>query len=146
MWNLKRRRDPADTSFEGSMPDTPERPISEPPQNLLPSEGFVPAPSQPGPPLQSFGVNASAELVADLVAATGLLGPDRLAQVRSRAAQTRGSFAQALLNEGLASGGGVARLLAARHQLQFIELSFTGVDAKASKLLPLHVLERAPAL
>jgi type IV pilus assembly protein PilB len=99
-----------------------------------------------GPPLPSFGVNASAELVADLISATGLLGPDRLAGVRSRAAQTRGSFAQALLNEGLATGGGVARLLATRHQLPFVELAFTGVDQAAAKLLPLHVLERATAL
>jgi type IV pilus assembly protein PilB len=99
-----------------------------------------------GPPLPSFGVNASAELVADLISATGLLGPDRLAGVRSRAAQSRGSFAQALLNEGLATGGGVARLLATRHQLPFVELAFTGIDQAAAKLLPLHVLERASAL
>jgi type IV pilus assembly protein PilB len=98
------------------------------------------------PPLPSFGVNTSAELVADLISATGLLSPDRLAGVRSRAAQTRGSFAQALLNEGLATGAGVARLLATRHQLPFVELAFTGIDQGAAKLLPLHVLERAPAL
>jgi type IV pilus assembly protein PilB len=128
------------------MADTPEHPTPQiPPENVR-DEGYGTPPAPLGQPLQSFGVNASAELVADLVAATGLLSPDRLAQARSRAAQTRGSLAQALLDEGLASGGGVARLLAARHQLQFIELSFTGVDAKASKLLPLHVLERAPAL
>ncbi|MFL5936496.1 MAG: GspE/PulE family protein [Gaiellaceae bacterium] len=91
-------------------------------------------------------MNASAELVADLVASTGLLSPDRLAQVRSRAAQTRGSLAQALVDEGFASAVGVARLLASRHHLPFVELGFTGVDVKAAKLLPLHVLERGPAL
>jgi type IV pilus assembly protein PilB len=134
------------------MTDTPDRPN---PYDLPPESGDVGAPSlepeshgppQLGPPLPSFGVNATAELVADLISATGLLGPDRLAGVRSRAAQTRGSFAQALLNEGLASGVGVARLLATRHQLPFVELSFTGIDQTAAKLLPLHVLERAPAL
>jgi type IV pilus assembly protein PilB len=132
--------------------DTPEYPN---PYGTPPEPGDFGAPSpepEPlgarplGPPLPSFGVNASAELVADLISATGLLGPDRLAGVRSRAAQSRGSFAQALLNEGLATGGGVARLLATRHQLPFVELAFTGVDQKAAKLLPLHVLERAPAL
>ncbi len=142
MWSLKRPRRDADTSIEGSMSDMPEHPISH---GALPEQGEAPAPSL-GAPLQSFGVNAPAELVADLIAATGLISPDRLAQARSRAAQTRGSFAQALLDEGLATGGGVARLLAARHQLPFIELGITGIDAKASKLLPLHVLERAPAL
>ena len=102
----------------------------------------APEPAQ----LPSFGVNASAELVADLVASTGLLSPDRVAQVRSRAAQTRGSLAQALVDEGFASSAGVARLLASRHHLPLVELGFTGVDVKAAKLLPLHVLERAPAL
>jgi type IV pilus assembly protein PilB len=128
------------------MADAPESPFE---QNVLPGEEDsrrLPSSGAPRPAMQSFGVNAPAELVADLVAATGLLGADRLAQVRSRAAQTRGSFAQALLDEGLATGRGVARLLAERHQLPFVELGMTGVDAKAAKTLPLHVLERAPAL
>src|SRR3989442_14141034 len=98
-------------------------------------------------PLQpSHGVNTTAELVADLIGATGLLGPDRIAQVRGRAAQTRGSFAQALLDEGLASGDGLARLLATRHGLPYVELTFTGVEKEAAALIPLHVLERVTAL
>src|SRR5713226_2237625 len=101
----------------------------------------------PADPLQpSHGVNTTAELVADLIGATGLLGPDRVAQVRGRAAQTRGSFAQALLDEGLASGDGLARLLATRHGLPYVELTFTGVDKEAAALIPLHVLERVTAL
>jgi type IV pilus assembly protein PilB len=130
------------------MSDTPEYPNYGTPPSVPQQDGFGVRPQPPpaGPPLRSFGVNASAELVADVVAATGLLPPDRLSQVRSRAAQTRGSFAQALLSEGLATGGGVARLLANQHHMPFVELSFTGVDSKAAKVLPLHVLERAPAL
>jgi type IV pilus assembly protein PilB len=124
----------------------PETPEYQAPLRVSPPEGFVPARASGPAQLPSFGVNASAELVADLVAATGLLAPDRLAQVRSRAAQTRGSFAQALVDEGLASSAGVARMLASRHHLPFVELGFSGVDTKAAKLLPLHVLERAPAL
>ncbi len=132
--------------------DTPSPAAAEP--TSAEPEQFSPEPPEReplgqvplGPALPSFGVNASAELVADVVAATGLLAPDRLAQARGRAASTRGSFGQALLNEGLATGGGVARLLASRHQLPFVDLSFTGVDAAAAKLLPLHVLERGPAL
>ena len=77
-------------------------------------------PLAPGGPdaragIGAFGVNANAELVSDVIAATGLLTPDRLAQVRGRAVQSRTSFAQALLDEGLASEEGVARLLATRH-------------------------------
>ena len=93
------------------MADTPEYHY---PHSVASNEGFSPAappPLEPAP-LPSFGVNASAELVADLIAATGLLAPDRVAQVRSRATQTRSSFAQALVDEGLASGPGVARMLA----------------------------------
>jgi type IV pilus assembly protein PilB len=140
------------------MTDTPEPPSlriyqpepvgeAEPGPGPGPGPGpEPPAPAPPAPPLQSFGVNSSAELVADLVAATGLLGPDRLAQVRGRASSTRSSFVQALIDEGLASDNGIGRLHATRHQLPFIELSFTGVDQMAAKLLPLHVLERGAAL
>jgi type IV pilus assembly protein PilB len=122
--------------------DTPERPHLH---GLLREQGDVGVPRL-GPQPGSFGVNDEAELVCDLIEATGLLGADRLAQVRSRAAQTRSSFAQALLDEGLATGVGLARLLAARHQLTFVDLELTGVDQAASKLMPLHVLERAAAL
>ncbi|MHB8644037.1 MAG: GspE/PulE family protein [Gaiellaceae bacterium] len=110
-----------------------------------PAEGGSGTPPA-NPDIQSYGVNTSAELVADLIGATGLLGPDRIAQVRGRATQSRGSFAQALLDEGLATGDGLARLLATRHQLPFVELAFTGVDPDTAKLIPLHVLQRVDAL
>jgi type IV pilus assembly protein PilB len=96
--------------------------------------------------LRSHGVNDTAELVADLIAATGLLSPDKLAQVRGRATQVGGSFGQALLDEGLATGDGLARLLATRHQLPYVELGITGIDEQASKMIPLHVCERIAAL
>jgi type IV pilus assembly protein PilB len=108
---------------------------------LSPTEASVPA-----RPLRGYGVNAHAELVADVVAATQLLSPDRVAQVRGRAQQTRGSFAQALIDEGLATSDGLARLLATRHGLPFVELSSTEVDKAAADLIPLHVLERVTAL
>src|SRR5215210_2531538 len=94
----------------------------------------------------AYGVNAGAELVADLIAATGLLTPDRLAQVRGRAAQSRTSFSQALLDEGLASEEGLARLLATRHALPYVELAATEVDDEVARDIPLHVLERVTAL
>ena len=124
------------------MTDTPEPPKL---RTVPPDEGLVGLPSL-GAPLRSFGVNPNAELVADLVASTGLAPADRLAQVRGRAAASRGSFSQALVDEGLATDAGLARILALRHQLPFVQLSFTGVDAAAAKLLPLHVLERSSAL
>jgi type IV pilus assembly protein PilB len=93
----------------------------------------------PAPP-----INALAELVADLIASTGLIPPDRLAMVRGQAGQ--GSFSQALLESGVASSEGIAKTLAARHHLPLVDLALTGVDASAGDLVALHVLERVVAI
>ena len=92
-----------------------------------------------------FGINESAELVVDLLAATHLVPADKLALARGRAQQT-GSLAIALVEEGIASSEGIARMHAARHQLPLIDLSVTPVDEEAAKLVPLHVLERVGAI
>jgi type IV pilus assembly protein PilB len=94
---------------------------------------------------QPYGVNELAELVVDLLVATGLVPADKLALVRGRA-QTTGSLAQALVEEGVASSDGIARMLAARHQLPLVDLVLTGVKEEASRAIPLHVLERVVAL
>jgi type IV pilus assembly protein PilB len=90
-------------------------------------------------------VNEVAELVADLIESTGLVSPDRLAAVRGRVKQG-GSFAQAVLEEGVATPEGLARTLASRFQLPFIDLPLTGVDEHAAGEIPIHVLERVGAL
>ena len=97
-----------------------------------------------GRPAAPFPVNALAELLHDLLASTGLVAEDKLALVRGRAAT--GSFAEALLAEGVASGQGIARALAARHHLPLIDLALTNIDAEAANLVPLHVLERIVAI
>jgi type IV pilus assembly protein PilB len=89
-------------------------------------------------------VNAVAELVADLLAATNLLSEDKLNVVRGRAGQ--GSLARAIVDEGFAASEGVARMLAARHHLPLVDLPLTGVDKQAASLVPLHVLERLVAI
>jgi type IV pilus assembly protein PilB len=93
-----------------------------------------------GPP-----VNESVELVVDLLAATKLVPADKLALARSRAQQT-GSLSGALVDEGVASSEGIARILAARHRLPLIDLALTGVDEAAAKNVQLHVLERVVAI
>jgi type IV pilus assembly protein PilB len=108
-----------------------------------PAEGTAGAPAAPPP--GGPGVNELAELVADLLAATGLVPADKLALVRGRAGPN-GSIAQAIVDEGVASGEGIARMLAARHQLPLVDLPLTGVDPEAAKVVPLHVLERIVAL
>src|SRR3954468_5252075 len=94
---------------------------------------------------EGFPVNEVAELVADLIEATGLVSGDRLAAVRGRVKQG-GSFAQAVLDEGVATAEGLARTLASRFQLPFIDLPLTGVAEHAAKEIPIHVLERVVAI
>src|SRR5690348_2527732 len=92
-----------------------------------------------------YGVNELAELVVDLLEATQLIPDDKLALVRGRA-QTSGSLPRALVEEGVASADGIARMVAARHQLPLVDLAFSGVEDMAAKLIPLHVLERVVAI
>ncbi|HEY6151699.1 MAG TPA: GspE/PulE family protein [Gaiellaceae bacterium] len=93
----------------------------------------------------SFPVNELAELVADLIEATGLVPGDKLALVRGRAKQGI-AFSQAVLDEGVASPEGIARTLASRFQMPFVDLAVTGVEDEAARELPLHVLERVVAV
>jgi type IV pilus assembly protein PilB len=97
-----------------------------------------------GRPRVFENVNVNAELVADLLAATGLLSDDKLNVLRGVAGQ--GSLAQAIVAEGFAASEGVARMLAARHHVPLVDLPLTGVDKKATELVPLHVLERLVAI
>ena len=104
-------------------------------------------PAAPGavPSLPGAGaVNELAELVADLLEATGLVPTDRLAAVKRSAGA--GSLAQALLDEGLASSEGVARARAARHHLPYVDILAERIQPEAVEQIPLAVLERAAAL
>jgi type IV pilus assembly protein PilB len=114
----------------------------------LRTTGDAPAapPAQGAEPLGGhYGVNELAELVVDLLEATQLIPDDKLALVRGRA-QVSGSLPRALVEEGVASADGIARMVAARHQLPLVDLAFSGVDDDAAKLIPLHVLERVVAV
>jgi type IV pilus assembly protein PilB len=113
----------------------------------VPSQGSDAPPDDGGGLLRGDApaINETAELLADLLAATGLVPADKLALARGRAGSS-GSLAQALVDEGVASSDGIARTLAARFQLPLIDLAATGVDVEAAKLVPLHVLERVIAI
>src|SRR3954468_7341675 len=102
--------------------------------------------AEPGAaPLQpAFDVNPLAELVADVIEATGLLPADKLAFVRDRARS--GSFATALVEENLAEGASVARTLAARHNMHVVDIVERGVQREAADQIPLHILERIKAI
>jgi len=105
----------------------------------------VSGPGDAQPLSTPYGVSESVELVVDLLSATRLVSDDKLALARGRAQQTR-SLAAALVEEGVASSDGIARMLAARHQLPLIDLALAGVDEDAARELPLHVLERIAAI
>ena len=96
------------------------------------------------PPPAFDGVNATVELVSDLLAATGLLSEDKLNTVRGAAG--RGSIAQAIVDEGYAASEGVARMLSARYHLPLVDLAVSAVTEEAAKAVPLHVLERLTAI
>src|SRR5512132_4554675 len=83
-------------------------------------------------------INALAELVADVIAATGLVAADKLALVRGAAGM--GSFAHALVENNLASSEGLAKTLAARYQMPLADLALTGVAEEAAGEIALHVL------
>src|SRR5436189_78125 len=100
--------------------------------------------ASPGRLSPASAVNAVAELVADLLAATNLLSEDKLNVVRGLAGQ--GSIAKAIVDEGYAASEGVARMLASRHHMPLVDLPLTGVDKQAAELVPLHVLERLVAI
>ncbi len=104
------------------------------------------AASQPGRSLaMPFGVDEAAEHVLDLLESAALVGPDELALVRQRTANGT-SVTQALIEEGVATDDGVARMLAVRHHLHLVDLHGVGVAAAAVQLVPVQTLERAIAI
>ena len=103
------------------------------------------APADGAARLEGAGqVNELAELVADLLDATGLVPPDRLAVARGRAGQ--GSLAQALIDEGLADSEAVARALAERYRLPYVDILSERPSPDAIEQVPVAVLQRAAAL
>jgi type IV pilus assembly protein PilB len=101
-------------------------------------------PAEAGPLRPAFPVNAVSELVADVIEQTGLLSPADVTVARSTGKTS--SFAQALVDEGLAAPERVANALSARFGLPVVDLLETGVAADAAKEIPLHVLERIVAI
>ena len=90
------------------------------------------------------GFETIADLVAELVEATDLLPRDRLAAARGRAGT--GSLAEAIRDEGYALAEGIARSLARRHGLPFIDLQEERVSPDAAELVPLRTLQRVVAI
>src|SRR5438128_452115 len=130
----------ADASNEGYMDF--ERPPNLRTSGDQPTSAASPGGARVGGPPPP--INALAELVADLIASTGLVPADKLALVRGAAGP--GSLAQALVDQEVASSEGIARTLAARYHMPLVDLALTGVSEQAAKEILLHVLERLIAI
>ena len=92
-----------------------------------------------------FGIDETTELLLDLLEHSALVAPDALALVRGRTA-TGTPVTQALIDEGVASPAGVARMLAVRHHLAIVDLPAVGVALDATQLIPVQTLERSVAI
>jgi type IV pilus assembly protein PilB len=88
--------------------------------------------------------NPVTQLVVDLLEATNLISPDRLAQALSRAGT--GSIADALIDEDVIPPAERARALGLRYHLPFVDLGALKVEVAAAIAIPLRVLERVVAL
>jgi type IV pilus assembly protein PilB len=119
----------------------------------VPAEGEETSSVEPSPPPGAgISPNPITELVADLIETTGLIPADRLASVRSRAGT--GSFAQAIVDRGLAAPGvdvpppssSPFGGLQDHSHLPTVDLTLEGVDRNAAQSIPTHVLERATAI
>jgi len=115
----------------------------EPPPTRLRESATTPAQPGQGLPPAPNTINPVAELLADLIEPTGLVPLDRLASVRTTVS---GSFAESLREAGLASEKGVARALAARHHLPFVDILAEVVQPEALEEINPAVRDRARAL
>src|SRR5438105_1451680 len=117
----------------------------ETPPTRLHESATEPTQRGPGLPPAPKTVNPVAELLADLLEPTGLVPLDRLASVRGVTAGT-GSFAETLREAGLASDKCVARALASRHHLPFVDILAQNVQPEALGQITPAVRERVRAL
>jgi type IV pilus assembly protein PilB len=105
--------------------------------------------SEPDSPVASNGRSDGgfatlADLVAELIGPIEILPRDRLAAARARAGV--GSLADTLVDEGHAQADGVARSLARRHGLPFIDLADERPTGDAIEQIPLRALKRVTAI
>jgi type IV pilus assembly protein PilB len=99
----------------------------------------------PSRSLAAFGADDTAEPLLDLLAQTALVEDDTLTVVRERVLAGT-PLTQALVDEGVATSDGVARMLAVRHHLPVVDLHEVGVAVDAAQLIAVQTLERSVAV
>jgi type IV pilus assembly protein PilB len=90
------------------------------------------------------GFETLADLVAELIGPIEIIPSDRLAAAKARAGV--GSLAEALADEGHAQSDGIARSLARRHALPYIDLQEERPSGDAIEQIPLRALKRITAI
>ncbi len=90
------------------------------------------------------GFATLADLVAELIGPAEIIPRDRLAAAKARAGV--GSLAEALADEGHAQSDGIARSLARRHGLPYIDLEDQRPSGDAIEQIPLRALKRVTAI
>ena len=90
-------------------------------------------------------VNELAELLGDLLEATGLVTADKLTAARD-AAGPSGSLVSTLVDQGAIAPARVAEVLSAHYHLPLIALGDYKISPDATSSIPVHVLERVVAL
>jgi type IV pilus assembly protein PilB len=113
-----------------------------PVQRLFRQETGFEEPEHGSPEL---ALNESADLLADVIEATGLVEAGGLERVRERA-RVDGSVAEALVEEGVAATDAAARVLARRTGHPLVDLNAVGASFEATEAVPLRVLQRAVAV
>jgi type IV pilus assembly protein PilB len=116
----------------------------EPAAPLRTSTGHADMENGGGQQVDTGGFETIADLVAELVELTDLVTRDRLAAARGRAGT--GSLAQALYDEGAVEPSGVARSLARRHGLPYLEFADARIPIGTAELIPLRTLHRVVAV
>jgi type IV pilus assembly protein PilB len=90
-------------------------------------------------------INELVELLGDLLEATGLVTPDKLAAARSDAGSS-GSLVAALAESGVISAARVAEVRASHFHLPLISLADEKISPDAATAIQIHVLEEVVAL
>ena len=103
-----------------------------------------PAGTGPDEVAGSPGFETIADLVAELIETAEIVPRDRLVAARGRAGA--GSLAEAFRDEGFVESDGIARSLARRYSLPFIDLQEERVSPDAAELVPLRTLQRVIAI
>src|SRR6516164_5467278 len=90
--------------------------------------------------------NGRSRFLSDVIIELGLAGEHDVNQAVEDARQSQATVGQILVRQGRLSDDDLARALAARYGLNYVDLNEFEVDHEAANLLPLEVAKRCAAV